>query len=105
MQWTRGEEIVSDDRRKLDMAAVHRFIAHESHWARGISRELLDRALDNSLCFGVYRGERQIGFARMVTDRATFGYLCDVFVDQARRGAGLGRWLVKCVLEHPDLQG
>src|SRR5207244_7159698 len=105
MQWNRGEETVSDDPRRLDMGAVHRFIAQESYWARGISDALLGRALENSLCFGLYWGERQIGFARVVTDRATFGYLCDVFVDQAHRGAGLGKWLVKCVLEHPDLQG
>ena len=65
----------------------------------------MDRALDNSICFGVYRGEEQVAFARVVTDRATFGYLADVFVVDAHRGRGLGKWLVEAVLDHPELQG
>ena len=61
--------------------------------------------LEDQLCFGLYAGARQVGFARVVTDRATYGYLCDVYVDRTLRGQGLGKWLVACVLEHPDLQG
>ena len=105
IEWARGAFEVSDDPRRLDLAAIHRFISGESYWAEGISEALLARAIAHSLCFGLYEGSRQVGFARVVTDRATFGYLCDVYVERDRRGAGLGKWLVACVLEHPDLQG
>jgi GNAT superfamily N-acetyltransferase len=103
--WQRGAFEVSDDPRRLDIAAIHRFISGESYWAQGISEALLTRAIAHSLCFGLYRGAQQVGFARVVTDRATYGYLCDVYVDSAHRGSGLGKWLVACVLEHPDLKG
>jgi GNAT superfamily N-acetyltransferase len=105
MEWRRDDFVVSDDRSRLDRAAVRRFIAEESYWAMGIPQGVMDKAIDNSLCFGLYRGDAQLGFARVVTDRATFGYLCDVFVESAHRGAGLGKWLVSCLLSHPDLQG
>ena len=105
MEWRRGDYRVSDDRAALDRAAVHRFLAEDSYWAANIPRGVIDKAIDHSLCFGLYRGQAQLGFARVVTDRATFGYLCDVFVEKAHRGAGLGKWLVECVLAHPDLQG
>jgi ribosomal protein S18 acetylase RimI-like enzyme len=105
IEWSRGGFEVSDDPSRLDLAAIHRFISKESYWAEGISQAVLARAMANSLCFGLYQGPRQAGFARMVTDRATFGYLCDVYVEREHRGAGLGKWLVTCVLEHPDLQG
>jgi GNAT superfamily N-acetyltransferase len=105
MEWRRDEFVVSDVHSRLDRAAVRRFIADESYWAAGIPQDVMDKAIDHSLCFGLYRGDEQLGFARVVTDRATFGYLCDVFVETAHRGAGLGKWLVSCVLAHPDLQG
>ena len=105
MEWHRDDLVVSDDRARLDLAVVHRFLAGESYWAAGIPEALMARAMAHSLCFGLYRGDRQVGFARVVTDRATFGYLCDVFVEKDQRGAGLGKWLVECVLAHPDLQG
>jgi hypothetical protein len=105
IEWRRDGFEVSDDPARLDLAVVHRFISKESYWAEGIPQALLARAIANSLCFGLYEGARQLGFARMVTDRATYGYLCDVFVERAQRGSGLGKWLVACVLEHPDLQG
>jgi GNAT superfamily N-acetyltransferase len=105
MDWRRGDYEVSDERNRLDRAAIHRFLAGDSYWAAGIPASVVDRSIDHSLCFGLYRGAEQVGFARVVTDRATFGYLCDVFVDAAHRGAGLGKWLVDCVLRHSDLQG
>ena len=105
IEWQRDGFEVSDERARLDLAAVHRFISRESYWAQGISESLLARAIAHSLCFGVYRGDAQVGFARVITDRATFGYLCDVYVERGHRGHGLGKWLVACVLEHPDLQG
>ena len=105
IEWSRPGFEVSDDPRRLELATVHRFISKESYWAEGISEALLARAIAHSLCFGLYAGARQVGFARVVTDRATYGYLCDVYVDRTLRGQGLGKWLVACVLEHPDLQG
>jgi ribosomal protein S18 acetylase RimI-like enzyme len=103
-EWSRDGCVVSDDPSRLDRRTVHGFISG-SYWAAGIPAATLDRAIDHSLCFGLYRGARQIGFARVVTDRATFGYLCDVYVEESARGSGLGQWLVACVLEHPDLAG
>jgi GNAT superfamily N-acetyltransferase len=105
MDWRRGDYTVSDERSRLDRARVLRFIGEESYWAAGIPPSVMDKAIDHSLCFGVYHGDAQVGFARVVTDRATFGYLCDVFIETAHRGAGLGKWLVACVVAHPDLQG
>ena len=105
MERTRGDYTLSTDPARLDRGLIHRFLSEESYWAPGIPRQVVERALDNSLCFGVYRAGEQAAFARAVTDRATFGYLADVFVVEAHRGAGLGVWLVECVLEHPDLQG
>lgn len=107
METTRGDGYtISTDRRRLDLGAVHAFLRDESYWAPGIPRETVERAVANSLCFGIYApGGEQAGFARVVTDRATFAYLCDVFVLRAHRGAHLGVWLVETVLAHPDLPG
>ncbi|HEX8299759.1 MAG TPA: GNAT family N-acetyltransferase [Rubricoccaceae bacterium] len=95
----------SDDRARLDFAAVHAALA-ASYWSPGIARETVERAAAGSLTFGLYapKGE-QVGYARVVTDRATFAYLADVYVLEAHRGRGLGRWLVEGVLAHPDLEG
>jgi ribosomal protein S18 acetylase RimI-like enzyme len=95
---------VSTDPARLDLDAVHAFLS-SSYWAEGIPRDLLARALRNSLCFGLYEGERQVGLARVITDGATFAYLCDVYVLPEWRGRGLGVWLMEAVMEHPDLQG
>jgi GNAT superfamily N-acetyltransferase len=95
---------VSTDPDLLDRDLVHRFLAEESYWASGVPRPIVDRAIDHSLPFGLYRGDGQIGFARVITDHATFGYLADVFVLPSDRGGGLGRWLVGRVLAHPGLQ-
>ena len=103
-EWRRGEWVVSDDPARLDLERVHAFIAG-TYWAANIPAGTLERAIRHSLCLGLYRDGELGGFARVVTDRATFGYLCDVFVAPAHRGAGLGKWLVDCMLDHPDLQG
>lgn len=104
----RGAHAVSDDPARLDLAVVHGFLA-TSYWAAGIPEETVARSIAGSLAFGLYReeegGERQIGFARVVTDRATYAYLADVFVLPEARGAGLGIFLVEAILAHPDLQG
>ena len=91
---------VSTDPARLDVAAITDFLANHSYWARGIPRDVA-----GSLAFGLYDADRQIGLARMITDRATFAYLCDVYVLDEYRGRGLGVWLVESVLGHPDLQG
>lgn len=104
MQWRRGGYTVTDDRAALDTEVVFGFLS-ESYWAKGILRETCLRSLENSLCFMLLQGDRQVGFCRAVTDRATFAYLADVFVLPEHRGQGLGKWLVACVREHPELQG
>ncbi len=104
--WNRDGHIVDTAPERLDRALVRDFLA-TSYWAEGIPQEVVDAACDGSVCFGLYEEPRgdQIGFARVVTDSASFAYLCDVFVLPTHRGRGLSKWLVACVLEHPDLQG
>lgn len=96
---------IDTDPNRLDIALIHDFLARDSYWARGIGHDILRRAIANSLVFGLYRGEAQIGFARAVTDRATFAYLADVFVLPGRRNAGLGQWLIETILADPRMQG
>src|SRR6186713_1923780 len=96
---------ISTDPRRLDVAAIHKFLAEDSYWSRGIPRSTVERAIENSLCFGVYHGAAQVGFARVVTDRSTFALLADVFVLEAHRGKGLSKALMRRVVEHEDLQG
>lgn len=95
---------VCDDKALLDLEMIHRFLSEESTWALGIPFEVVQRSIDNSICFGAYEGSRQVGFARVVTDRATFAYLADVFTVISHRGRGISRLLVEAVLAHPDLQ-
>lgn len=102
--WRRDGFEISTDPSRVDRAAVHAFLT-ESYWARGVPREVVDRSIGNSLPFGLYDGARQIGFARVITDRATYAYLADVYVLPEYRGRGLGKWLVQSVMAHPDLQG
>ena len=110
MEWRRGNWLVSDDRARLDRTWIHAALAR-SYWAREIPRALVERSIENSLCFGLYACDegtesgRQLGFARAITDRATFAYLADVVVREEARGQGLGRFLVECVHAHPDLAG
>jgi GNAT superfamily N-acetyltransferase len=99
-----GAEITTD-RARLDRGLVHRFLAEESYWARGRARDIVERSIENSLCFGAYRDGRQVAFARVVTDRCTFAWLADVFVVGGERGRGLGKRLIETVLAHPELVG
>lgn len=101
----RGDFTISTDRSRLDTAVIHEYLSTRAYWALGRPREVVRRSIEGSLCFGVYDGERQVGFARVVTDFATFAWLCDVFILESARGAGLGKWLVECIVRHPDLQG
>ena len=97
--------LISDDPARLNRELIHRFLSERSYWAQGVSPEMVDRSLDHSLCFGVYQAGQQVGFARVVTDFATFAWLADVFVVEAKRGQGIGKKLVAAVLGHPRLQG
>jgi GNAT superfamily N-acetyltransferase len=97
---------ITDDGAAQDLEVIHLFLSMEAYWSKGIARDLVERAIAESLCLGVFApGGQQVGFARVVTDRSTFGYLCDVFIVREHRGRGLGRWLCETVLGHPDLQG
>ena len=97
--------LVSTDPGKLDIAAIHEFLSKESYWAKGIPKEIMRRAIENSLCFGVYENSKQIGFARIITDHATFAYLCDVYILETHRGKGLAKWLMSAIMAHPTMQG
>jgi GNAT superfamily N-acetyltransferase len=101
----RGEFLISTDRARLDLDVIHNFLTN-CYWAKGIPREVVARSIEHSLCFGVYDGSgRQVGFARVVSDFATFAYLGDVFVLESHRGNGLSKWLMECVIQHPAVQG
>lgn len=104
-EWSRGEYLISTDRARLDIKLIHEFLSTSSYWATGRPIEVVRRAIENSLAFGLYKGERQIGFARVVTDYATFAWLADVFVLDEFRGHGLGKWLVGVIISYPELQG
>jgi GNAT superfamily N-acetyltransferase len=99
-----GRFLISTDRSKLDVDVIHGFLAR-SYWAEGIPRQTVMRSIDNSLCFGVYDNARQIGFARVISDFATYAYVADVFILEPYRGRGLGKELMASIMAHPDLQG
>jgi GNAT superfamily N-acetyltransferase len=100
----KGKFVISTDEERLDLDMVHGFLT-ESYWAEGISREVVARSIENSLCFGVFCDGKQIGFARVISDFASFAYVGDVFVLESYRGHGLGKWLMKCIVGHQRLQG
>ena len=103
-EWTRGGYTISTDPARVDVDVVHGFL-RESYWSPGIPRETVERAIAGSLNFGVYQGEAQVGFARVATDYATFGYVMDVFILPEHRGKGLSVWLMQTMLAHPRLRG
>lgn len=103
--WNRDAFTISTDRDRLQTDAIHRFLSEESYWAQNRSREQTERAIKNSLPFGVYTGENQIGFARVVTDYATFAYVGDVYILEEYRGQGLSKWLMEVIVSHAELQG
>lgn len=101
---TRDEFDISDDKSRLDLDAIHDYLTR-SYWSPGIPRELVARGIEHALCFGVYHGTTQIGFARVISDYATFAWLADVFILEAYRGQGLSKRLMAFIMAHPDLQG
>ena len=104
MHWDKGEFRISTDKTRMDIPYIHHYLSKESYWAAGIPEDLVLKSIEGSLSFGVYTGEQQVGFARVITDKATFGYLADVFIDEAWRGKGLSKWLMEVIMAHPDLQ-
>jgi len=104
IEWQNGSYTISTDKSKLDIPYIHQFISH-SYWAENIPVEVVQRSIEGSLCFGLYDGKKQIGFARVISDMATFAYLADVFVDDQYRGQGLSKWLMEIIMSHPNLQG
>ncbi len=97
--------IIDDDPSRLHFDVIQQFLTESSYWAKNRTPQQTRTAIDNSICFGVYHGERQIGFARVVSDRATFAYIGDVFIIDEYRGRGLSKWLMKTIVAYPELQG
>jgi len=97
--------IFSDNKELLRIDAVHQFLSKESYWAKNIPLETVKKSIENSLCFGIYKDNEQVGFARWITDKATFAYLCDVYITEKYRGLGLSKKLMTFMIFHPDLQG
>jgi GNAT superfamily N-acetyltransferase len=97
--------VISTDQRRLDTSLIYEFLSNSSYWATGRSREVVERSIANSLNFGVFKDNEQVGFARVVTDYATFAWLADVFIIDAYRSRGLGLWLIEVITSHPSLQG
>ena len=103
-EFRQKEFLISTARERLDVGMIHEFLT-ASAWARGISRETVERALQTSFCFGVFEGDGQVGFARVITDFATFAYVCDFFIVESHRGRGLAKWLISSILECPEIHG
>lgn len=96
---------INDDKTKLNLEVIHRFLSQDAYWCKNIPIKIVQRSIENSLCFGVYLGDDQVGFARVITDQATFGYLADVFILPEHRGKGLSKQLVAFIMAYPALQG
>jgi GNAT superfamily N-acetyltransferase len=99
-----GPYCISTDKARLDLELIHRYLSGVSYWAQGRPRHTVEKSIAASMCFGVYEGSQQVGFARVVTDCATFAWLCDLFVVEPKQGQGLGKWLIESVIAHPQLQ-
>lgn len=105
VEHNRGEFVISTDPARLDLDVIHDFLTN-CYWAKGIPRQVVARSVEHSLCFGIYHvSDGQVGFARVISDFATIAYLGDVFVLESHRGLGLSKWMMECIMQHPDLQG
>ena len=105
MLWQKDIYSITTDKTKLSVEYVHAYLSKSSYWAAGIPLHTVQKSVEGSLCFGVFKEKEMIGFARVITDKATFAYLADVFIDEAYRGLGLSKWLIEVIVQHPDLQG
>jgi len=104
MNFTKDGFYISTENEKMDIELIHSFLTR-SYWAEGIPKEIIRKSVEGALCFGVFEKDKQVGFARMITDKATFAYLADVFIIEEYRGLGLSKWLLEVIFSHPDLQG
>ena len=104
-QWRRGEYLISTDPQRLDLPLIHEFLSKSAYWALGRPMRVIRKSIENSIPFGVYFEDKQIGFARIVTDYATFAWLADVFIIEEFRGRGLSKWLMEVITSHSELQG
>jgi GNAT superfamily N-acetyltransferase len=105
MEWHKDQFTISTDKSRLDVGMIHHFLYTTAHWAIGRPMNVVKKSIENSLCFGVFEGNQQVGFARIVTDGATVGWICDMFILPTYRQKGLGAWLVDCMMKHPDVKG
>src|SRR5260370_28142741 len=105
MPWRKDDSSISPDPSRLNLELIHGYLSNTSYWATGRSREVIATSIENSLPFGIYKGTEQVGFARIVTDYATFAWVADVFVLPEHRGQGLSKWLMEVIIAHPRLQG
>ena len=103
-EWRKDGYLISTDKSRIDIETVHHFLSH-SYWAENIPLDVVRKSIENSLCFAIYHQQRLVGFARAVSDFATFAYLADVFILPEERGKGLSKWLIGIIMDHPQLQG
>ena len=103
-QFLHNGYLLSTDKNLLQTDVIHAFLSEKSYWAKDVPKNIVEKSLANSLCFGVYFNDTQVGFARVISDYATFAYLCDVFIVDEYRGKGLSKWLMEKIMQHPDLQ-
>src|ERR1051325_10218088 len=104
MVWQKDDYCITTDKRRIDLPYIHAFLS-SSYWAQGIPEDTVRRSVEGSLCFSVFHKDQQVGFARVITDGASFAYLCDVFIDESYRGRGLSKWLMEVITAYPSLQG
>jgi GNAT superfamily N-acetyltransferase len=104
MEWIKDDYCITTDKEKIDVDYTHQFLT-TTYWAAGIPKHIVEKSITGSICFAVFYKEQQIGFARVISDEATFAYLADVFIDPAYRGKGLSRWLMEVIMTYPSLQG
>src|ERR1700745_340158 len=97
MIWTKNDYTISTDKTSLSLEYIHKYLSEQSYWAKGIPLHTVKRSIEGAMCFGVYKDAQMVGFARVITDNATFGYLADVFIDEAYRGKGLSKWLMEVI--------
>ena len=105
MKWKKEKYSITTEVNDFDFDVIHDFLSNEAYWSKGIDLNTVKKSVSNSICFGLFNNENQIGFARMITDQATYGYLADVFIIEEFRGRGLSKWLMSCIISHPELQG
>lgn len=102
INYAKGGFTITTDKEKIDIETVHKFLSN-SYWASSRSKEVIISSIENSLCFSIFKVDKQVGFARVITDYSTFAYLCDVYIEEQFRGNGLGTWMLECILNHPNL--